>query len=149
MENHSTKTELVPASNPVKRVRRAYSVNQKIRYLELLSINGDHPVSYTARQLGIDAKLLRKWEAEKPKIMAANPDLRKIHAGRPLKFSFESEVVQWIKDRIEHDLPVSNKCVTAYTLQEYPAYFDSYQNCLDWSYRMMNRNDLAIRRKKD
>ena len=135
------------------RLKTSYTLSQKKDALEKLAMNSENkfPLSDTANELGIDSKLLSKWNKSQEKIMNADCSLTMMrigHTGRPLKRKVqEDDVVSWTLEKRALSLPVSVDNMTSYVLRKYPNDFSSFLQCRSWIYQVLERRNLSIRRK--
>lgn len=121
----------------IKKIRHSYTIGQKREALRLLEASSevDYPLAFTAASLGISKSVLLSWKGKEAKILDQNVSVtsRKIHPGPNLKYVFEEEVVDWIREKRAQKLPISNNVVAFYTFRRYEESFKSYETCLRWS----------------
>ena len=104
----------------------------------------------TAFEKGIHYKLLSKWSRGRAKIMGCikKGTHRRIGSGAKIKNAFiEAEIVEWVLELRNHSLAINNSAMAREAIQRYPDIFRNYESCLNWTYRIMDRNLLSIRRK--
>ena len=150
-ENEGHANDLIPT--PVSKLKRSYTISQKKEALEKLAKNSGpaRPLKLTSTELVIPSSLLGKWAKLQDKIMNADSPLnaRRIgHSGRPLKRKvIEDDVVAWTLAKRELSLSLSVDNMTSYVLRKYEEEFDGFDQCRYWIFKMLDRNELSIRRK--
>ena len=95
-------------------------------------------------------KLVQNWSKEREKFLneTVSKDLRKIGCGLQPRFKeIEMYVVQWVKENRSLSLAVTNHLMAAEIMRTFPDRFNSFEHCHKWTYGMMERNGLSIRRK--
>lgn len=151
LENYDIQENSHENQGSVRRLRNSYTKRQKKTALTALERNmgKSNPYATTAKELGIDRKLLSKWYKARTSILSseASDNSRRLGSGRNLKYDFEDEVVDWILDQRSLELPVSNNTIAGYAMGTHIGSFSSFKTALSWSYRMLARNGLSIRRK--
>ncbi len=138
----------------LKKRRQSYPVSKKREMIELIQTaersHIKNPIAYIAKESEIDRKILAKWVKESNTL--SNIELcsstRKIHHGPSLKYETqEKEVLEWVIQQRNLNLPVSNKNMASFIMKNHPGAFSRFSDCLNWTYDMMKRNNLSIRRK--
>ncbi|KAI3655264.1 hypothetical protein MP638_004222, partial [Amoeboaphelidium occidentale] len=137
-----------------KKSRRSFPVSKKRDVVSQVAQFKEQgiktPIVYAARMNSIDIRLVSKWVKMSDKILDSSvaADTRKLHKGPALKYEEEElKLVGWITELRFLNIPVDNRRMAAYIMKERPGVFTSFQHCYRWTYDMMKRNNLSIRRK--
>ncbi|KAI3630572.1 hypothetical protein MIR68_012007 [Amoeboaphelidium protococcarum] len=107
-------------------------------------------IQHVAQATGISKKLISKWLLASDEIMDPkfHGSSRKLHSGPQTQYKIEEEsMVAWVHSQRELRKVVTNQLMAAYVMKEFPNTFQAYEQCLAWTYRVLDRNNLSIRRK--
>jgi hypothetical protein len=105
------------------------------------------PIREASVDFNIEYNLVQKWWAMRTKLFDSDAigSIRKIGPGRKRKHpDIEEALVAWVADKRAVSLPVSNANMASEAMRRFP---DAFTYCLKWTYNILERNELSIRRK--
>lgn len=130
-------------------VRASYTVNQKLKVLEALSLTNNKRA--TAKKFGVQPSQIRRWKLNKAKLLAKklkNPKAKSVHSGMPaMHEAIESEVYDWLIEQRENGFAVSTAdVITKATLIDSTFKNGDILKQEYWCRSFRERHELVFRR---
>jgi hypothetical protein len=137
-----------------EKLRRVWNVREKLAVI--MYFEKGHSKNMTAAKFNIQTKQVRDWVSKKDQLMSAQPSLKRLNKGKPVKYpALETFLVEWIKERRNNQQAVSRQMVQvkAKTLSQQHEWKDKYPDLQSFSFSnkwldgLMSRNNLSNRRR--
>ena len=121
----------------------SYSLKQKQEILEEAELCG---LRTTARKWAIAPATVGTWKKELAEDVQRHKSGRKIGGGRHLAYDkeIEQQVVIWVLEKREHQLPVSRDSVRRYILTLTKEKFPEFKASSGWMTRFMAHHNLCV-----
>jgi transposase len=119
-----------------EKLRRVWNVWEKLAVI--MYFEKGHSKNMTAAKFNIQTKQVRDWVSKKDQLMSAQPSLKRLNKGKPVKYpALETFLVEWIKERRNNQQAVSRQMVQvkAKTLSQQHEWKDKYPDLQSFSFR--------------
>ena len=135
---------IVDKPSPKRGKYSYYSLKQKQEILEEVELCGLRP---TARKWAVAPATLAQWKKDLAEDVQRHKSGRKIGGGRHLSYDkeIEEQVVVWVLERREHQLPISYDSIRQYILTLTKEKFPEFKASSGWMTRFMARHNLNVR----